>query len=110
MKSKSKIAKPVLETMSFDHLRGVAKNAGLKIGKTKQSVIDALLKAIDNKTVHFKSGVTMSANPVKPGSNEPTQRMTHFGAVFRTYLSGPGQENQIVITPDNPVAGSPYVG
>ena len=107
MKSKSTIALPVLETMSIEHLRGVAKAAGVKVGKSKKDTVANLAKAIDAGALHFKAGFTLSVNPAKPG--EQSQRITYFGARFRTYLSGPGAENEVIITPDAPVHGSPAV-
>jgi hypothetical protein len=105
MKSKSAVAVPILNTMSIENLRGVAKAAGVKCGKSKKDTINNLIRAIDAKAVHFKSAVTLSVNPAKPG--EPTRRKTLFAATFRTYTSGPGEENSVWITPDAPVAGSP---
>ena len=107
MKSKSIIASPVLETMSVEDLRGVAKAAGVKVGKSRKDTVANLTAAIDAGVLHFKSSVTFSTNPAKPG--EPTQRMTHYAAVLRTYTSGPGDENKVLITPAAPVSGSPKV-
>ena len=114
MKSKTTLAAGVLAEMSNAHLVGVLKAAGVKPGKTKAANIDLALAAVEagrkgalKGALHFKASVTFSTNPAKPG--EPTQRVTYYGAVHRTYKSGPGQENSVVITPDNPIPGSPRV-
>lgn len=105
MKSKSTIAVPVLATMSVEDLRGVAKAAGVKCGKSRKDTVANLTEAIDAGALHFKADVTLSVNPAKPG--EPTQRKTYYAATFRTYTSGPGDENKVWITPAAPVNGSP---
>lgn len=105
MKSKNIIAAPVLDAMSTDDLRATAKAAGVKVGKSKKNTVKNVLDAIASGTVHFKADVTISVNPAKPG--EPTQRKTLFGGTFRTYKSGPGQENTVWVKPTAPVAGSP---
>ena len=107
MKSKSIIASPVIESMSVEHLRAVAKAAGVKIGKSRKNTVANLTAAIDAGVLHFKASVTFSTNPAKPG--EQSKRVTHYAAVLRTYTSGPGDENKVLITPAAPVAGSPNV-
>jgi hypothetical protein len=107
MKSNATIARPAMNFASFKHLVGLAKAAGVNPGKTKASAIIAVEAAVKSGKLHVKSSVTFSTNPAKPG--EPTQRMTHYGVVLRTYKSGPGLENTVVITPDNPIPGSPSV-
>lgn len=114
MKSNATLAAGVLSEMSNVHLTGVLKAAGIKPGKTKAANINLALAAVEagrkgalKGSLHFKASVTISTNPAKPG--EQTQRMTHYAAVCRTYKSGPGQENSVVITPDAPVPGSPRV-
>ena len=105
MKSKSIIAVPVLSTMSTEDLRATAKAAGVKCGKSRKDTITNMTKAIDAGALHFKSQVTLSVNPAKPG--ESTQRKTLYGATLRTYKSGPGDENTVWLTPANAVSGSP---
>lgn len=106
MKSKSSIAVPAIETMSTEHLRGVAKAAGVKVGKSRKDTTKNLLAAIDAGAIHFKSNVYFSTNPALPG--ETTKRVQYYGATLRTYKSGPGFENTVFITPAAPVPGSPH--
>ena len=105
MKSKSIIAAPILDTMTLNDLRATAKAAGVKTGKTRKNTTQNMLAAIDSGALHFKSDVTLSVNPAKPG--EITKRVTYFGGTFRTYKSGPGFENHVWLTPAAPVKGSP---
>jgi len=109
MKSKANILIPLLNNMSRQDLAGVAKAANAKVGKSKANTVANVVDAIANGKIHGKVGFSLSTNPTEPGSGQSTQRMTHYAAVFRTYLSGPGQENEIRVTPDVPVHGSPSI-
>ena len=108
MKSKATIAIPVLENMTTEDLRATAKKAGIKVGKSRKATVSNLTDAIAAGAVHFKANVTLSVNPAKQG--EPTQRQTLFGGTFRTYLSGPGEENIVWLSPSTqaPIQGSPF--
>ncbi len=109
MKSKVNTLVPLLENMSRTDLNGVAKAAGVKIGKSKANTVANVAAAITADKLHGKVGFSLSINPTVPGCGQPSQRMTHYAAVFRTYLSGPGQENEVRVHPTAPVAGSPSI-
>ena len=107
MKSKATIATPVLENMTTEDLRATAKKAGVKVGKSRKDTVSNMAAAIEAGAVQFKANVTLSVNPAKQG--EPTQRNTLFGGTFRTYLSGPGEENTVWLSPStqDSIHGSP---
>jgi hypothetical protein len=98
-------ALPLLDSMSRDELRELAKTIGVPTGKDKKNSIINLGQAIRDGKLHFKASCTLSVNPAKQG--EPSQRVTYFGKNLRTYVSGPGKGNETWLTPQNAVKGSP---
>ena len=96
---------PLLDSMSRDELRDLAKAIGVPSGHDKADTIGNLATAIRDGKLHFKASCTLSTNPAQKG--EPTKRMTYFGKNLRTYISGPGKGNETWITPANPMPGSP---
>ena len=90
MKSKIKFATsaaalPVLDSMSRDELRELAKAISVPTGHDKADSIRNLAAAIRNGMLHFKSSNTFSVNPAKQGTL-PTQRVTYFGKNLRTFI------------------------
>lgn len=101
--SKPNAAAPVLELQSREDLAATAKALGLTVtAKTsKKALVSALVKAGDAGKAHFKMDLTISFKP------EGGTRTTFFGCRARNYVSGPGDGNQVWLTPANPVQGSP---
>jgi len=101
--SKSAIASAILEAQSREDLAATATALGLKVtAKTsKKALVSALVKAGDDGKVHLKLDLTISFKPTD-GS-----RTTYFACRNRNYVSGPGEGNQVWITPAKPIPGSP---
>lgn len=102
--SKATAASALLESMTRDQLRAVAKQVGTKTGKSVKDTVKNLEKAIADGKLHFKSVCTLSFKPTDGSAS----RQTYFGKTLRTYVSGPGEANTVwKDAASAPVQGSP---
>lgn len=88
--SNNYIAKSVIENISRDDLRRIAKAINAPSGGTKNELINSICNAIDNGKLHCKAIVTLSFK-----KDKNSQRENYFVGTFRNYVSGENKGNEV---------------